>query len=259
MRCLGQTLHCLEDFAANSNYCELALIDLGYTDVFPHCGQSSHINLQGRKVYPLVTGTLGNANFLRYIVTEVEALDEALEKAEEEAESYMGLYKILSQLSRAGMESGELEKAYAIESKSQKRAKEWNEARQRSSDKSKHPSIQDVIEAIRPILEMGDSMAKVTQTWPSGKLREGLDEGRTILLLGLIAPLLRPILGDIQDALRYGSSDIIVSDDEHRFDPWQDSKCTDPTHSMISKDAVTNMLNVCAGRVAATLVQYAVP
>jgi len=259
LRCLGQTLHCLQDFGANSNYCELALIELGYTGVFPHCGRSTHIRLRGRKVYPLVTGTLGIANFLRCIATEIKSLDEALEHAEEDVKSYMGLYKILSQLSRAGMGSGDLEKAYVIESKSQKRAKEWNDARDESSDGTGHPSIQDVVEAIRPILEMGDSMANVIQAIPAGKFREGLDEGRTILLLGQLAPFLRPILGDIQDAIGNAASSITISNNRHRFDPWLDPTCDDPTHSMLSKDALTNMLNLCAGRVAATMVQYAVP
>src|SRR5262245_9326563 len=29
LRCLGQALHCMEDFSAHSNYCELALRELG--------------------------------------------------------------------------------------------------------------------------------------------------------------------------------------------------------------------------------------
>jgi hypothetical protein len=55
LRCLGQALHCLEDFSAHSNYCELALRELGY-DAFPHCGNRSEINLNGKRVFPLVTG-----------------------------------------------------------------------------------------------------------------------------------------------------------------------------------------------------------
>jgi Heterokaryon incompatibility protein Het-C len=73
-RCLGQGLHTMEDFGAHTNYCELALRELGYRDVFPHCGVATEINVRGElfaslvirrirnltrlghHIYPLVTG-----------------------------------------------------------------------------------------------------------------------------------------------------------------------------------------------------------
>ena len=64
LRCLGQGLHCLEDFGAHTNYTELALRDMGYRNVFPHVGTSTEINLRGHQVYPLVTGTFGVVDFL---------------------------------------------------------------------------------------------------------------------------------------------------------------------------------------------------
>jgi hypothetical protein len=57
LRCLGQALHCMEDWGAHTNYCELALIELGHHSVFPHCGSATQIHLNGKSVYPLVTGT----------------------------------------------------------------------------------------------------------------------------------------------------------------------------------------------------------
>lgn len=47
-----------QDFPAHSNYCELALIELGYHNVFTHCGTATQIHLHGKTVYPLVTGML---------------------------------------------------------------------------------------------------------------------------------------------------------------------------------------------------------
>ena len=58
LRCLGQSLHCMEDFSAHSNYCELALRELGYSQVFAHCGTNAQINLRGHRVFPIVTGAL---------------------------------------------------------------------------------------------------------------------------------------------------------------------------------------------------------
>ena len=67
LRCLGQALHCLEDFGAHTNYAELALREMGYRDVFPHTGTSSAINLRGLNVFPLVTGTFGMVDFFHSV------------------------------------------------------------------------------------------------------------------------------------------------------------------------------------------------
>lgn len=95
LRCLGQGLHCLEDFGAHTNYTELALRELGFDNVFPHVGTQTTINLRGKHVYPLVTGTFGGVDFLHSVLgeatdhitqtevneTEVEQLDAALSHA----------------------------------------------------------------------------------------------------------------------------------------------------------------------------------
>lgn len=67
LRCLGQALHCLEDFGAHTNYTELALRDLGYHNVFPHTGTATRINLRGKEVFPLVTGTFGVVDFFHSV------------------------------------------------------------------------------------------------------------------------------------------------------------------------------------------------
>lgn len=59
-----------EDFPAHSNYCELALRELGYHEVFPHCGTDTKINLRGKSVYPLVTGTFGAVDFIHSVLGE---------------------------------------------------------------------------------------------------------------------------------------------------------------------------------------------
>src|SRR5262249_39053356 len=63
LRCLGQALHTLEDFGAHSNYVELALRELGFSNVFPHTGVNATINLRGQRTYPLITGTFGMVDF----------------------------------------------------------------------------------------------------------------------------------------------------------------------------------------------------
>ena len=74
LRCLGQALHCLEDFSAHSNYCELALRELGYRNVFPHTGTQTEMQLHGKRVYPLVTGTVSDDTLLRDLWCEAHSL-----------------------------------------------------------------------------------------------------------------------------------------------------------------------------------------
>jgi hypothetical protein len=60
------------DFFAHSNYTELALIELGEQDVFPHVGRNTKLRIPGARqsVYPLVTGTFGGVDFLHSVTGE---------------------------------------------------------------------------------------------------------------------------------------------------------------------------------------------
>lgn len=78
-RQLGATLHTLEDFAAHSNYTELALMKLGEGAIFPCVGDACRMTIAengstpGAKVPPLVTGTFGT---LDLVVTLIGMLDD---------------------------------------------------------------------------------------------------------------------------------------------------------------------------------------
>ena len=72
LRLLGTGCHCLEDYAAHSNYMELALIELGERGVFPHVGRKTMIKLPGppQPVFPIVTGTFGGVDFLYSVMVD---------------------------------------------------------------------------------------------------------------------------------------------------------------------------------------------
>ena len=73
LRLMGTGCHCLEDYAAHSNYVELSLIEMGERDTFPHVGRRTQIDLQGSRsgpVYPIVTGTFGGTDFLHSVMGE---------------------------------------------------------------------------------------------------------------------------------------------------------------------------------------------
>ena len=68
LRLLGQALHTLEDLSAHSNWVELALIEMGYRQVFPHVGENTAIHLGGKTIFPLVTGTFGGMDFIHSLL-----------------------------------------------------------------------------------------------------------------------------------------------------------------------------------------------
>lgn len=62
-------LHTLEDFPAHSNFCELALVSMGHSNIFVHVGDYVRIQSpNGRWVAPLVTGTFGSSDFLHSLL-----------------------------------------------------------------------------------------------------------------------------------------------------------------------------------------------
>ena len=78
LRLLGTGCHCLEDYSAHSNWTELALIELGERDIFPHVGRRTLMNLPGARgpVYPIVTGTFGGVDFLHSVMVRIESNEE---------------------------------------------------------------------------------------------------------------------------------------------------------------------------------------
>lgn len=73
LRLLGTGCHCLEDYSAHSNFTELALIELGERDVFPHVGRNTLMNIYGARgpVFPIVTGTFGGVDFLHSVMVSL--------------------------------------------------------------------------------------------------------------------------------------------------------------------------------------------
>jgi len=62
----------LEDLTAHSNWIELALIELGYTQVFAHVGTNTQIQLpNGKRVWPMITGTFGGVDFIHSLLGEL--------------------------------------------------------------------------------------------------------------------------------------------------------------------------------------------
>ncbi|KAL8380778.1 hypothetical protein RB595_005187 [Gaeumannomyces hyphopodioides] len=295
LRCLGQALHCMEDFPAHSNYTELALRELGHTDVFPHCGTQTEVNLNGRRVYPLVTGTFGAVDFLHSVIgeatdhftqSEVDEMNTALQNAQQLSKSGGGpggstdrglfgpsgggggggFVSLISQL--PGVGDGFAAEARNLQAASTAQEKE---NLSRDSNNPNHvPGMGENFDPVKtagriyPILLFRDKIVRAISNTISKipgleKLLEHIGETLTAFIMGLLAPFVQPIIKQVSKTLKDGSSGVITASANSQLEPWKDPACSNPTHSMLSKDHFTNVLNSCAGRVASTIVQYVVP
>ncbi|KAH7249908.1 heterokaryon incompatibility Het-C [Fusarium redolens] len=302
LRCLGQALHTMEDFSAHSNYCELALRELGYHSVFPHCGAHTEIHLHGKRVYPLVTGTFGAVDFLHSVIgeasdhftqSEVDEVDVALKNAEGASNrsgggggersllgGFLGIKSSPSDFIGLVSKLPGVGDGFAAQARDLKASSEAQEQRNMSyqqtrGDLSRDNANQvpgmspdfDPVETARkiyPILEFRDKIVKAISRGISKvpgleKLLEKISETLTAFILGLLAPFIRPIINQVSKVLKDGSSGVITASAKSQYEPWDNPQCSDPTHSMLSKDHFTNILNSCAGRIAATILQYTVP
>ena len=80
-----------------------------------------------------------------------------------------------------------------------------------------------------------------------------------IFVFSLLAPFVLPIINQVKAELNTGSSEIIQSSKEKQLIVFHDNYSTDPTHSMLSKDHFTNVLNEPAGKVASQVLKWVVP
>ncbi|KAF2264542.1 Het-C-domain-containing protein [Lojkania enalia] len=304
LRCLGQGLHCLEDFGAHSNYTELVLREMGMTNVFPHTGSQTQISLHGKHVFPLVTGTFGGVDFFHSVLgeatdhftqSEVDQMNTTLADAitnntkggPDGGGSPCGL--LTDALGKVPGTSGLIQEALTLQAASDAQASA--NARGGYSSSRADPQQQSmsfegppgsvggppgpdipgtntdpatIIPKIYPILEFRDkvvrSISAIISKIPGlEKLIETITERVTLFVLSLLAPFIMPIINAVSKQLKMGSSAVVEAAAKHQFEPWTNPHCTDPTHSMLSKDHFSNVLNEPAGSVAATILQFAAP
>lgn len=298
LRCLGQALHCLEDFSAHSNYVELALREMGYRDVFPHTGVSTELNIQGHYIYPLTTGTFGAVDFLHSVLgeatdhftqTEVDEMDLVLKNAEKiqdgdsRKSSLFGsgsdLIRLLKKVPGLGLDLSSTAKNLKSASEA-KQLENTNRAGVMGGfqyapenlfepgDEPSGPSSEadpmNIIKKIYPILEFRDKVVKainktIAKIPGLESLVERISETLTLFILSLLSPYIRPIIDTASKTLKQGSSTVVAASANSQFEPWNDPYCTDPTHSMLAKDHFSNKLNGVAGRVASSILQYVTP
>ena len=332
LRCLGQGLHCLEDFGAHTNYTELALQELGFREVFAHVGTQTMVQLHGKQVWPLVTGTFGGVDFLHSVLgeatdhitqtevnqSEVDQLDAALSNAsgannrggpdenQDPAAKASGFTSLLAQVPGTG---GLISEAISLQAASDAQALE-NERMSgyggasrgdpyapydneyggsaRASGYPGQPAFQAppgsqggppgpgipgmsvnidpaaTVKKIYPLLLFRDNVVRTISSIVSKipgleKMIDLITEKVTLFIMGLLAPFIKPVIAAASNALKTGSGTVVEASQRQQYLVWEDPTSSDPTHSLLSKDHFSNILNSPAGQVAAAILQYVAP
>ncbi|KAI9719377.1 MAG: hypothetical protein M1812_003448 [Candelaria pacifica] len=274
LRLLGTGCHCLEDYSAHSNYTELALVELGEHDVFPHVGRQTQISLQGSRqpVYPLVTGTFGGVDFLHSVMgelddkttqSELQELEGTIQQSQGQENSSI-VQDLLNQLP-SGLFGGKDEAGKADELQANAQAAQMANTHITPREPEAFTQQLDGIKKqIYPILEWHDElMQSINETIEKipilPDLLENFQDQLNIFVFSLMAPFVLPIINQVKTELATGSSEIIQSSKEKQLIVFHDDRSSDPTHSMLSKDHFSNILNEPAGKIASQVLKWVVP
>jgi hypothetical protein len=275
LRLLGTGLHCLEDYAAHSNYTELSLIELGETDVFPHVGRDTMLEVQGARdlVYPIVTGTFGGVDFFHSVLgeftdkamqSEMQSLEGVIAESENDDSSESVLQGLLSKIP-SGLfgDSAETSKMDDFKAKADEAKHNAPEVSPREPEEWTR-YLDDVQKQIYPVLEWHDKLLKaineaIEKIPVLPELIEQIQNEITIFVFSVIAPYVLPIIRQVKSELETGSSEVIQSSQQQQHIVFNDDSSSNPTHSMLSKDHFSNVLNEPAGRIASSVVKWTVP
>lgn len=228
---------------------------MGEQDVFPHVGADTKIRLPGAQhaVYPCITGTFGGVDFLHSMMGEFD--DKATQSEITELEGTMvnsskgdtSLLKELLSNIPSGIFGNKDQASKADELQENATAAQMNNVRvspRQPEEFTRH--MQDVAKEIYPIIAWHDEvMLSITETIEKipvlPDLIEQVEEQVNIFVFSLLAPLIVPIIDQIKTELNTGSSEIIESSKDKQLIVFNDDNCSDPTHSMISKDHFSNV------------------
>ncbi|KAJ3901562.1 Het-C-domain-containing protein [Lentinula edodes] len=262
-RFLGTGLHTMEDLLAHSNWCEISLRKMGYSEVFCHVGENTDIDTPNGRAPPLVTGTFGSADFLHSLLGEAtDHLSQA---------SVTSLAQKMTDASNESNASGNIENLRKIFSKlpmggSDEKMNEAEELQQESKAYNFNPddiAPPNVQKRLLEMLAWRDGVfrwitAKIEMIPGLSSLIDELMNALNAYVYTVIAPWLtislKPILTQATSVLGEGSKAVIDTDDQ--YEVFDNPDASDPSHSLLSKDHFGLILNEPAGKVAQIVVVY---
>lgn len=277
--------NCCLDFSAHSNYTELALRELG-VDAFPHVGKGTEMDVKGKRIFPLVTGTFGMTDFLHSVVgemgdkvaqSEIEGLDSQLNQAsqdDEKNDQTSVLKEILDKVPWDMLESDNKPDTSKADQLKEAAAAKKQETAQNPPDpnaslggvnieEAKAQALQ-TLQDMYPILEFHDQVMKavtevISKVPGLDELLENMSGALQIFVFSLLAPYVTPIIAQARVELKSTSEGVLKTSEKGQYEVFENDSCTDPTHSMLSKDHFSNVLNTIAGKIACATVKFTVP
>jgi hypothetical protein len=250
------------------------LIELGERDVFPHVGRRTQVQVRGARnaIWPVITGTFGGVDFLHSVMgelsdkatqSEIDELEGTISNAERNKQSASVIQDLLDKLPQGilgGAESGKVDELQQNATNAQMQNMEISPKEPEEFTRQ----AQELTKQIYPVLEFHDNLIRgITETIDKipilPDLLENLQEQLNVFVFSLIAPFVLPVIRQVKSELSTGSSEIIQSSRDKQHIVFSDDNCSDPTHSMISKDHFSNILNEPAGKVASQVLKWVVP
>ncbi|KAG8745998.1 hypothetical protein FRC10_006337 [Ceratobasidium sp. 414] len=249
-RLLGTALHTLEDFPAHSNFCELALVSLGYHQVFVHMGDQIRIQApNGKSVAPLVTGTFGGSDFIHSLLGEAsdhissasvsdltKEFDKARTQSANQSQTTTALRELIFQLPGDGSNnlSREMESVERIRASTQPGG---------GGGGMKPPqemSPQELHATLWEILKFRDGIAKKIENTIEkipGPLIEKITDNLAVFIFTTLEPIMKPILQSATTALQTGSAEVIDSHDQYEV-------FNDPRAGLILNEPAGNLAKI---------------
>ncbi|KAJ1311238.1 hypothetical protein OPQ81_009738 [Rhizoctonia solani] len=270
LRLLGTALHTLEDFPAHSNFCELALVSLGYNEVFVHMGDQVRIQApNGRMVAPLVTGTFGGSDFIHSLLGEAtdhiseasvsdltKEFDKARSRSATQSQASIALRELIFQLPGGGDSDirRDMESVERLRASTQPGAVGGTKPPDQMSPQELHAVLWQVLKFRDSVMK---KIEKTIEKIPGlGALIEKITDNLAVFIYTTLEPFMKPILQSATTALQTGSAEVINSHDQ--YEVFNDPRASDPTHSFLSKDHFGLILNEPAGNLAKIIVSHSV-
>ncbi|KAJ3830304.1 Het-C-domain-containing protein [Lentinula raphanica] len=258
-RLLGTGLHTMEDLLAHSNWCEISLRKMGYSEVFCHVGENTDIDTPNGRAPPLVTGTFGSADFLHSLLGEatdhlsqasVTSLSQKMSDASNNSNASMNIEKLRAIFAKLPIGGSDEKMNQAEQLQQESKAYNFN------PDDIAPPAVQ------KQLLEMlvwRDGIfrwitEKIEMIPGLSSLIDELTNALNAYVYTVIAPWLTPILTQATSVLGEGSKAVI--DTEDQYEVFNNPDASDPSHSLLSKDHFGLILNEPAGKVAQLVVVY---
>jgi hypothetical protein len=195
--------------------------------------------------------------------SEIEELEGTISQAEKNRKNSSVIRDLLDKLPDGILGGGEADTANELQQNADAASVQNMEISPKDPEEFTRQA-EDLRRQIYPIIEFHDNlMREITETIDKipilPDLLEQFQEQLNIFVFGLIAPYILPVIKQVKTELSTGSSEIIESSRQQQLVVFNDDNSSDPTHSMISKDHFSNVLNEPAGKVATQVIKWAVP